>query len=386
MREGWRTVRLGDLCALTKGAYATEKTKPGPYPLVVTAGSFRTADSYQLQGEAVCIPTISSTGHGHASLKRVHYVHGKFAVANLLVAAQPRPESLIDTRWLWLYLDHRREELIVPLMQGTANVNLKPSQLANIPIDLPPLTEQRHIVDLVYAIDEARCGARVSVASQQTAGALLRTIEAETADWTTLSQVVLRAKAGATPSRSEPGYWGGHVPWLKSAEVDADHIRTTSETITERGLAEPSAWIMPSGTVVVAMYGQGLTAGSVGYTDAPMCANQAVLGLVPNAKLVQPRFLFHWLRGRKDAMRQRRTGSSQPNLNKELVLQERVPVLDVAREQEVAAVLDDLAANAQAADAVDDALVQLRGALLADLLSGDHVIPASYDRFLDGAA
>jgi type I restriction enzyme S subunit len=117
-----------------------------------------------------------------------------------------------------------------------------------------------------------------------------------------------------------------------------------------------------------------------------VCANQAVLGLVPDERLVHGRFLFHWLRGRKKAMRERRTGSSHPNLNKELVLREPVPVLDLQRQREVADILDDLSATAVAADTLDDVLVRLRSALIDALLSGDHEIPASYDRFLDGAA
>ena len=63
---------LGELCTLVKGTSPISKTPPGAYPLITTGEEHRTAESYQLDGEAVCIPLISSTGHGHASLKRVH--------------------------------------------------------------------------------------------------------------------------------------------------------------------------------------------------------------------------------------------------------------------------------------------------------------------------
>jgi type I restriction enzyme S subunit len=271
-------------------------------------------------------------------------------------------------------------------MGGTGQQEIPVKRLLSLPLLAPSLTEQRRIVDLLSALDEARSGHRLTATCGAMATGLLHEIETEAATWTRLAEVVRVAKAGGTPSRVKSAYWGGHVLWLKSGEVDADHIRTTSETITERGLAESSAWIMPVGTVVVAMYGQGLTAGSVGYVDALMSSNQAVLGLVPDERLVDGRFLFHWLRSRKEAMRERRSGSSQPNLNKQLVLQEPVPALDLRRQHEVAAILDDLSVTAVAASALDDALVRLRDAVLGDLLAGEHVIPASYDRFLDGAA
>jgi len=78
--------RLGELCDMVKGTSPTLKTLPGPYPLVVTAEFRRSADTWQLEGPAVCIPLVSSTGHGDAALHRVHYQEGKFALANLLIA------------------------------------------------------------------------------------------------------------------------------------------------------------------------------------------------------------------------------------------------------------------------------------------------------------
>ncbi|MBK8340991.1 MAG: hypothetical protein IPK99_13755 [Flavobacteriales bacterium] len=70
---------LGELCDVVKGTSPIMKTPPGSYPLVTTAEDFKTASEYQLEGSAVCIPLVSGTGHGHASMKRVHHVEGKFA-------------------------------------------------------------------------------------------------------------------------------------------------------------------------------------------------------------------------------------------------------------------------------------------------------------------
>jgi hypothetical protein len=377
---------LGTICVLTKGTYPTEKTPPGPYPLIVTAEFPRTSDSFQLDGEAVCIPIVSSTGHGHASLKRVHYVHGRFAVANLLVAAQPRPGAPVDARWLWLYLNHYKDSLIVPLMRGTANVSLKPAQLADIAIDLPPLTEQRRIVDLIDAVDMAKRGEGLARQSELSWRAVIGDVTSDAREWTPLSELVVRARAGGTPARRERAFYGGDIPWLKSGEVDSPRIYTTTESLTDRGLAASSAWLMPVGAIVVAMYGQGLTAGSVGFLEAPMASNQAVLGLVPDAERVHPRFLFHWLRSRKDAMRGRRSGSTQPNLNKELVLKEDVPILDPATQRSIANALDALLDVVDVARHQDASLGRLRATLLSDLLSGRHEISDSYDRFLDPAA
>jgi restriction endonuclease S subunit len=147
---------LGEICSLVKGTSPISKTLPGPYTLVTTGETHKTADSFQLEGEAVCIPLISSTGHGHASLKRVHYISGKFALANLLAAAIVKDHSVLSAKYLTRYLMFNKDRLIVPLMTGAANMSISLDRLATVPIEFPPLTEQKRIVKLLDEADEVR--------------------------------------------------------------------------------------------------------------------------------------------------------------------------------------------------------------------------------------
>jgi hypothetical protein len=62
----WPELPLGDLCSFEKGVSPTLKTETGEYPLVVTASYRRSSPDYQFDKAAVCIPLISSTGHGNA--------------------------------------------------------------------------------------------------------------------------------------------------------------------------------------------------------------------------------------------------------------------------------------------------------------------------------
>src|SRR4051812_25773107 len=119
-----RTVPLSSFCRFVRGESATMKTQPGPYPLVVTAEHRRSAPTYQLTGPAVCVPLVSSTGHGHAAINRLHYQTDKFALSNLMVALLPDPNEC-DPKYLFYLLTAHKDRLLVPLMQGTANVTLK---------------------------------------------------------------------------------------------------------------------------------------------------------------------------------------------------------------------------------------------------------------------
>lgn len=80
--------QLGKACSITKGISSSTKTESGPYPLVVRGEEMLSSKRYQFEGAAVCVPLLS-LAHGRGQIKRVHFVSGKFAAANLLAVLQP---------------------------------------------------------------------------------------------------------------------------------------------------------------------------------------------------------------------------------------------------------------------------------------------------------
>ena len=137
---------LGEFCYIKKGKAPTKKTKPGPHKFVVTAAGRRTADSYQFDTEAVCMPLVSSTGHGHAAIHRIHYEKGKFSLANIMAAIIVKPEASLLPKYLYYYLWRYKEEKLVSLMAGTANTSLTISKLKNVEISFPAIAVQENIV------------------------------------------------------------------------------------------------------------------------------------------------------------------------------------------------------------------------------------------------
>lgn len=154
-----RMVRIADVCNMTRGAFSSTKTPPGPYPLIVTASEQKTSAEYQFDQAAVCVPLISSTGHGKASLNRIHFGSGRFALADLLVALQAADATQLDTRFLYYVLDTRKSEM-ASLMRGAANVSMKPEDLAQFEIPLPPLEMQKEIVVEIEDYQRVIKGAR----------------------------------------------------------------------------------------------------------------------------------------------------------------------------------------------------------------------------------
>lgn len=133
-------VRLGDLCRIEKGASSSTKSEPGAFPLVVRGEEKLTSSTYHYEGEAVCVPVLS-LAHGKGQIKRVHYIRGKFAVANLLAVLQPKDTTRLIAKYLFLALDKTKNDLAA-LMQGSVYVTLKLTDLENFEIPLPPVNVQ----------------------------------------------------------------------------------------------------------------------------------------------------------------------------------------------------------------------------------------------------
>lgn len=147
---------IGQLCDVVKGSTGIMKAIEGEYPLVVTSDVRSSHNSYQFDTEAVCIPLVSSSGHGHASLKRVHYQCGKFALGSILAAVIPKEDSGITAKYLYYYLNNFKDELLVPLMKGMANVSLSIAKIQTVNVIVPTIEKQAELIYLMEKCENLR--------------------------------------------------------------------------------------------------------------------------------------------------------------------------------------------------------------------------------------
>jgi type I restriction enzyme S subunit len=148
----------------------------GPYPLVVTAEDRSSCDHFDFDGAAAIVPLVSSAGHGKASLQRLHYQEGKFALGSILVAVFPYAPDLISARFLFEYLTAFKEELLVSQMMGTANVSLSIGKISDVPVPLVAPSVQSKVDELMALCDrlEAARAKREATRDRLTAASLAR--------------------------------------------------------------------------------------------------------------------------------------------------------------------------------------------------------------------
>lgn len=96
---------------------------------------------------------------------------------------------------------------------------------------------------------------------------------------------VCKIETGATPDRSNNSYWQGNIPWIKTGEVNYELITSSEEYITEKGLKNSATRLAPIGTLLMAMYGQGVTRGRVSILGIEATYNQACCAMLFNRSI-----------------------------------------------------------------------------------------------------
>lgn len=178
---------------------------------------------------------------------------------------------------------------------------------------------------------------------------------------------------GGTPLRSVAAYWaGGTIPWVKTGEVNYSVIQGTAEHITQAGLDNSSARLLPPGTLLVAMFGQGVTRGRVAILGIEATCNQACAALRPRADRVDARFLYHLLTSKYEDLRQLAHGGQQQNLNIDIVRNFQVAVpLNREEQLEIVAILDAIDSKIDLHRRKRAVLEELFKSLLHKLMTGE---------------
>lgn len=179
--------------------------------------------------------------------------------------------------------------------------------------------------------------------------------------------------SGGTPSRRNPAFWtGGTIPWVKTTEVDYSVIQDTEEYITQAGLDGSAAKLLPPGTLLLAMYGQGVTRGKVAILGIEATCNQACAAIRPIDDEVHPLYLYHFLSANYEGIRHLAHGGQQQNLNLDII--RSFPVVfptNGDEQEEIVAVLDAIDRKIDLHRRKRAVLDELFKALLHKLMTGE---------------
>lgn len=145
--------------------------------------------------------------------------------------------------------------------------------------------------------------------------------------------------SGATPPRTNPAYYGGSIPWLKTGDLNDGFIKEVPEFITELALEKTSVRLNPVGSVLMAMY--GATIGKLGILEIPVTTNQACCACIPYAGMYN-KYLFYYLMSMRQTYIGMAEGGAQPNISKEKIVNSILPLPPLEEQHRIVAKLEEI--------------------------------------------
>ena len=289
------------------------------------------------------------------------------------------------------FLDHFRpsdqwEHFVTRSGIGSVRVRIYYKDIARLPLKLPQLPEQRKIAACLTSLDDviSAQGRKVMALKTHKHGLLQELFprEGETLprfrfptfrdgpewDGTTLGQI-LDFQSGGTPSKANPDYWHGSIPWVSAKDMKRLFLEDTEDHITTAAV-DDGAKLAPSGTVLV------LTRGMTLLNDLPICVlrremsfNQDIKALLPKGDL-DGHFLPYLLQGHKQRLLRMvdLAGHGTGRLNTDALMALDVMLPRPPEQRQIADCLYSLEVLIPAESEKLDALRALKSGLLQTLL------------------
>jgi type I restriction enzyme S subunit len=390
MRDGWVDYKFKDVATAIKGKLPKSKNEDGIGVPYLTASYLRSSQPdywiENLEGAVTaedgdCLILWDGAGAGDLFSARRGVVSSTMAV----VTTQ---NSKILREFLTLFISSKAG-YIKETCRGTTVPHVSPDAIANMELKIPPLPEQKRIVDLISSVDSYIKALEQQLASARSASnAQLEKIISEFNDgWVevTLGEV-LEISRGGSPrpiqeylTDSEDG-----INWVKIADATRSekYIYSTLQKIKKEGISRSREVF--SGDFILS---NSMSFGRPYIMRTDGCIHDGWLLLSKVSNRFDEDFLYNLLNS--DYVQRQfeslAAGSGVRNLNIEVVKKVKVKIPTIEVQRELASIINEfdnfiIKLTRQLHSGMD-----LRQALLSDLLSGTHEIPTTYDKAMGAA-
>ena len=160
-------------------------------------------------------------------------------------------------------------------------------------------------------------------------------------EWKKIGEVCTKVCSGGTPSTSNPEYYKGNIPWLRTQDVDWKDVYDTDIKITEEAIKNSSAQWIPANCVIVAMY--GATAAKACINRIPLTTNQACCNLQVDENIANYKYVYHWICREYERLRALGEGS-QSNLSGKKIKDYKIPIPPLSVQSHIVEILDKFTA------------------------------------------
>ena len=289
---------------------------PGPYPYYGANGQRGTINGYLFDEPLVLL--AEDGGHFGVPGKPIAYqVDGKCWVNNH--AHVLRPRKSIDIRFLCHQLEHYD---VTSFISGTTRAKLTKRSASRIPVVIPPLPEQRRIAAILDKADAIRRKRQeaIRLTDEFLRSAFLDMFGDPTTnpkEWETKPiKKIGKVVTGNTPSRKKQEYYGDHIEWIKSNNINTPfHFLTEADEYLSQQGKQVGRSVPAYSILVSCIAGTPECIGNAALTDREVAFNQQINAIVP-FKYTDPYFLYSQLLVAKKLVQRESTNSMKGLVSK----------------------------------------------------------------------
>jgi type I restriction enzyme S subunit len=285
-----------------------------------------------------------------------------------------------------LILDHAIEEL-EEKSHGTTMKHITKQTLLPHKVLLPPLPEQKRIVDLISSVDSyiEALQQQLESAKRSRNAVLHELLTAGGDDWieTSLGEIA-EVVGGGTPSTTIGEYWDGDIVWLTPTEITSQDGKVVSDSIrkiTDLGFKNSGAQMLPKDSVILT---SRASVGFVALAGKELCTNQGFQSLIPKPSVLS-KFLMFWIQQNRPEFESRSAGSTFKEISKSNVKSIKLQLPPLSEQKRIVEIVNTIDEVISHTELTTSKAKNLRSGLLSELLSGEHLIPSSYDKVMGAA-
>ena len=227
-------------------------------------------------------------------------------------------------------------------------INITDNAFFSLKILLPPLDEQEKIAEILSTWDEAiNLTINLIENKKQFKKALMQNLLTAKIrfpefkdEWkeTKLKDICVKMRSGGTPKSTNKKFYNGNIPFVKINDMTlgGKYIYDTQVKITEEGLENSSAWLVPKNSLIYSMYA---SFGFVSINKIEVATSQAMMCIVPNLSKVALEYLYYFLDDFQKDVRSFVETGTQGNLNAEIVKNFKIKLPNLKEQQKIAEVL-----------------------------------------------
>ena len=178
----------------------------------------------------------------------------------------------------------------------------------------------------------------------------------------------LELKGGSTPSTNEDEYWNGTIPWAVPTDITklkSKYIMETSRKITNEGLSNCSATLLPKGSILLT---SRATIGFLAINELEMATNQGFINILPTDN-ISNLFMYYYLSHIKSKFVLQASGSTFLELSKSAFKKFTIPLPPLPEQRRIATILSTLDETVEHTEALIEKYKNIKAGLMSDLLT-----------------